>query len=355
MYLLLHCVLTFWAPAAALPEHVLLSDTTVDAGVRRRVVEAAGDRLAEQYVFPDVAQRARARLRTRLAQGAYDRLIHGDSFAAALTADLQAVTGDRHVGVLFDPVRRPAVEWEKPTPEALERTRRAQAFSNFAFKKVERLNGNIGYLRVDQFLSPTVAGETLAAAMTFVANTEALIIDLRYNPGGDPAAVALMASYLVPPVPAQLTGVVARDGTETQSWTLPFVQGARFAGREVFVLTSARTGSAAEAFAYDLQALGRARVVGERSAGAANPGGTVRVDERFMVFVPTGRAVNPVTRSNWEGRGVTPDIPVSAEAAQQTAYVAALRAVLERDPSGPQVELIRAALESAERAVPARP
>ncbi|HEY0036368.1 MAG TPA: S41 family peptidase [Longimicrobium sp.] len=353
MYLLLHCLLTFSPTVPPPMEHAPSQDTTVDSAVRRRVVEAAAARFSEGYVFPQAGERARARLRARLAQGAYDRFVHGDSLAAALTADLQAATGDRHAGVFFNPVARPATEWERPTAEALEQVRRGQAFSNFAFKKVERLDGNVGYVRVDLFLPPAVAGETLASAMTFLANTDALIIDLRNNRGGEPAAVALMASYLVGPEPVQLSGLVTRNGKEVQSWTSPFVPGARFAGRDVFVLTSGRTASAAEALAYDLQALGRARVVGEKTAGAANPGGTVRIDERFVVFVPTERALSPITRSNWEGLGVTPDIPVPAEAAQQTAYVAALRAALQRDPSGDYSGLIRGALEAAERAVPA--
>jgi C-terminal processing protease CtpA/Prc len=180
------------------------------------------------------------------------------------------------------------------------------------------------------FQPAELAGDTAAAAMNFLTNTDALIIDIRANGGGAPSMVALVSSYLFGGEPVHLNDLYFRpEDTTHQWWTLPHVPGKRYQDKPVYVLTSKRTFSAAEEFAYNLKSLKRATIVGETTGGGAHPGGMHRLNEHFLVFVPSGRAINPLTKSNWEGTGVAPDLPVAAAQALKTAHLAALKKVAE--------------------------
>jgi C-terminal processing protease CtpA/Prc len=197
---------------------------------------------------------------------------------------------------------------------------------NYGFERAERLPGNIGYLDLRAFMDAREGGATAAAAMAFLANTNALIVDIRRNGGGGPEMVALVSSYLFDER-VHLNSLYWREGDRTdQFWTTDWVPGPRFGGsRPVYVLTSGETFSAAEEFAYNLQTRKRATIVGETTGGGAHPGGPARLTEHFRLFIPRGRAINPVTGDNWEGRGVKPDVPVPATDALRTARVLAMR------------------------------
>jgi Periplasmic protease len=191
---------------------------------------------------------------------------------------------------------------------------------NCAFDKVERMPDNVGYVKFDGFMDVDVCAQTVAAAMTFVAGTKALIIDLRQNGGGSPAMVALVSSYLFDHRTHLNDIWTRRTGATEEFWTRDTVAGRRFGGtKPVYVLTSARTFSGGEEFVNDLKVLRRATIVGETTGGGAHPVRGRRVDEHFMMGVPYARAVNPVTHTNWEGVGVTPDVKVPAAAALDTA------------------------------------
>ena len=167
--------------------------------------------------------------------------------------------------------------------------------------------------------------------MNFVANTDALIFDLRQNGGGDPVMVALICSYLFGDKPVHLNDLYWRKGDHTDEfWTKPNVAGKRYGDKDIYILTSSRTFSGAEEFSYNLKNLKRATIVGETTGGGAHPGGTVRLHEHFGVFVPIGRAISPITKTNWEGTGVEPDVKVSKEQALKTAYLMALNKQSER-------------------------
>jgi C-terminal processing protease CtpA/Prc len=302
-------------------------DLTIDAATRKQVIDNALKRLNDAYVFPEVAQAMEKAVRDRAAKGEYDQITSAQAFAQKLTSDLQAVSKDKHLRVRYS--HQPIPERgqrREPTSEEREQYRRQQSWMNSAFERVERLPGNIGYIEFRGFADPEIGADTVAAAMNFVANTDALIIDLRRNGGGRPDMVALICSYLFGTEPVHLNSLYWREGNRTEEfWTRKEVAGKRYLNKDVYVLTSNRTFSGAEEFTYNLKNLKRATVVGETTGGGAHPGGFNRLHEHFGMFVPTGRAISPITKTNWEGTGVKPDVEVPADQALHVARLAALK------------------------------
>jgi C-terminal processing protease CtpA/Prc len=264
-------------------------------------------------------------LRVHARKRAYEGISGGQALADRLTADLREVGHDKHLWVGYQPGGARDEPADGPTKAELDQWRDAVARDNFAFDKAERMPGNIGYLKFRIFAYTYLAAETASAAMTFVAHTDALIIDLRDNMGGDPAMVAFLLSYLFDS-PTHLNDIQFRAGNELrQYWTLPHVPGKVFGGvKPVYVLTSPVTFSAAEDFAYVLKNTRRAQIVGEASGGGAHPSRAFKISKHFVISIPYARSVSPITGGNWEGTGVTPDIPVSADRALAAAYAAAL-------------------------------
>ena len=308
-------------------------DRTIDAATRAQVIDAVIKRLNDSYVFPETAKAMESAVRERVARKEYDQINSAKALAETLTAHLQAISKDKHLRVRYsyEPIPMRA-ERNEPTAEERERFRLYGRRINYGFEKIERLQGNVGYLDLRGFFDAEGGAETVAAAMNFLANTDALIIDLRQNGGGSPEMVALISSYLFGNEPVHLNSLYWREGNRTQEfWTKASVPGKRFQGKDVYVLTSSRTFSGAEEFSYNLKNLKRATIIGETTGGGAHPGGGFRIHEHFGMFVPTGRAINPISKTNWEGTGVKPDIEVPAEQALKTAHILALQKVLEQN------------------------
>jgi hypothetical protein len=291
-------------------------------------------------------------VRRQLKSGAYDRLGTLDAFTQKLTEDLRSVSHDLHLGVSWDrDPEPPAGETGGPAPE--ERQARFAAElrrDNYCFRKAEHLAGNVGYLKLDCFAPAEFGGGAAVAAMGFLAGSDALIFDLRDNGGGSPSMIQLLTSYLVAGEPTHLNNFYIRKGDKTeQFWTQAWVPGTRLPGVPVFVLTSGRTFSAAEEFTYNLKNLKRATIVGETTGGGAHPVNLHRVKGYpVAVSLPFGRAVNPISGTNWEGTGVEPDVKVQASEALAVAHARALAAVAEKatDPAQKAaVEFVRGVLE----------
>jgi retinol-binding protein 3 len=338
------------------------ADLSVDAATRKAVLDGVLAELNESYVFPEVAKQMETAIRARAQRGEYDAVALGPVFADLLTLHLQEVSRDKHLHVDYSvepiPERAPRAE---PTADDLERYKQNMRRVNFGFERIERLPGNVGYLDLRNFHDARYAGETAVAAMNFLANTDTLIVDLRKNGGGDPAMVALLCSYLFSEDPVHLNDLYFRPSNETQQfWTHPYVPGTRYTGKDVYVLTSGRTFSGAEEFAYNMKTQKRATLVGDVTGGGANPGGGHRLGAHFSMFVPTGRAINPITKTNWEGTGVEPDVKVPADIALETAHVAALEKLkaAEKDPQRVRaledaLKKVQGALETAKSKLPA--
>jgi len=307
------------APAGKLPQDRL------DAEARGAVVERLSTLLVESYVFPDVATQCALRLDELATSGAFDAHTDPGAFAQALTAALQAVSKDKHMRVVVRPPQRAQLEDEDPLAAQIERMESMRA-SNFGFARVERLDGNVGYIDMRSFQPVDFARNTAAAALAFVENTDAIIFDMRQNGGGSPDLIQFICSYFFEE-PTHLNSLYWRKGDVTQEfWTLPEIPGTRRPLVPLFVLTSNYTFSGAEEFTYNLKTRERATIIGETTGGGANPGGTVPIDSQFAVFIPTGRAINPITKTNWEGVGVEPDIAVTASAAYDVALDEAIKA-----------------------------
>lgn len=290
-------------------------------GKVRALVEA-------HYVFPDVATKVSGVLAEGLAAGRYPA--DAPALSEAITADLQSVNGDKHLRLLY---HDEALAERPPGDDAEEYAAMVrwagQTCGGVAC--VQRLAGNVGYLDLQPVLFPVaICGEAATAAMSLLAATDALIIDLRHCIGGEPAMTVFLASYLWDHDPVQLTGLRERsDSQPRQAWTLPYVPGRRFGKvKPVYVLTSATTFSGGEQLSYDLQQLGRATVVGERTRGGAHAREGFPVHPHLEATISVAVSVNPVTGRNWEGTGVTPDIEASADQARDTAYRLALQAVI---------------------------
>jgi hypothetical protein len=300
--------------------------TKIDAAARARVIDGAIANLNEFYVFPETAKKMEDALRAHQKKGDYDAVTDGDAFADLLTDNLQAASHDKHLRVSFSPMVLPKDEAGRKNDDDPEMRARMER-DNCAFEKVERLPSNIGYLKFNAFLDPAICAPTAIAAMNFLANVDAIIFDLRGNGGGDPKMIAFISTYLFRE-PTHLNDLYNRkENSTTQYWTLPYVPGKRLAGKPVFVLTSKRTFSGAEEFSYNLKNLKRATLIGETTGGGAHPVAGHRIDDHFMIGVPFARAVNPISKINWEGTGVEPDVKVPAGEALDVAKKMAAEAI----------------------------
>ncbi len=320
------------------------ADKSITAKQKQVIINQLITKMNQSYIFPDKAKAFERLVREKETNGDYHNIISSQKLEKILNEQLSSVTNDGHLVLSYS-------EHEVPTPSNdLEQTKLEQNAElkmmrslNWGIEKIERFSFNIGYLELSMFADSEHAAETIAAAMTMVSNTEALIIDLRFSRGGDPDTVALLASYFLDKR-THLSNMLDREGNVSeQMWSSNSVRGKRYGQqRDLYILTSQDTYSAAEDFAYTLKHLKRATIIGATTGGGAHPGDFIRLSPHFEVFIPSERSLNPITKTNWEGKGVIPDIRVLSENALNTAQVVILNKLKGSEQDPRRVERIKA-------------
>ena len=305
------------------------SDDIITEQKKNEIIQKVFTILKDSYIFPEKVPLIQKSIGAKAANGGYGKFFTAESFLKDLNTDLELISNDRHVNVFFDPlvVKQIEASARDTATQASFSTQFLQRanFENFMVRQVERLDGNIGYFKFNQFVDLRISKPTLVAAMNLLSHSSALIIDLRQNGGGHSITTNFLLNYFLPD--STLIGYFNNrlHKTETKIYTEydPLIR--KFANDiPVYILTSKRTSSAAEAFAYSLQAFKRAIIVGDTSNGEANPGYHFAINPEMYMMVPTSINRNAVTKTNWQGIGVIPDVKTGSQnafmASQALAY-----------------------------------
>lgn len=308
--------------------------------------------LEDNYVFPDVGKDCAAHIKDKLKDGSFDNVSDKKELAELLTTELQSISKDKHMRVRVPGGMMPQDESSNPLFEQFK-FMKERGEENYGFRKVEMLDGGIGYIDLRGFANSDKAYEVAVLAMKFIKNSNAVIFDLRKNGGGSPEMIKFILSYFFDK-PTHLNDLYWRNGDRIEEfWTNEKVDGVKMSDVPLFVLTSNYTFSGGEEFAYNVQTQKRGLIIGEVTGGGANPGGMFPAGNGIAVFIPLGRAINPITKTNWEGVGVKPDIETSAdEALEKAIALAKVEAEKYRqkilDTAGEEFENLFANLKAAE-------
>jgi len=268
------------------------NEKELDIGI---IIENVITLVNQHYVFPKTAKEVETFLTLQLKNKRYDTYDSAELIAIKLTSDLQRLTQDKHLRLRTLPKENISEETKSPKVD------------NLGFKSTEIIKGNIGYLVLDSFSSKQAAHPMVDNTFQLFKDVDAMIIDLRNNTGGSPELIQYISNYLFASK-TQLSSLYWREGSRTvEYWTSGTGKLLNVTRIPLFILTSPSTFSAAEAFSYDLQSHKRALVIGAQTKGGANPGRTFNITDKLNIFIPTGTAINPITNTNWEGSGVTPD------------------------------------------------
>jgi len=288
-------------------------DKSFNKEYKEKVIQSLSQLVNDFYVFPEVAKLTEEHLKSQLLEGYFDQFENNETFATALTKSVQAINKDKHMRIRSNqPFMAPKKSQERIVEEHLARMDRSRK-SNAGFKTVKILEGNVGYIDLRGFAGLESGKAVADAYMKLMSRTDAIIIDLSKNGGGSPNMVQYLCSYFFNQK-LLLNSLYWREGNRTQEfWTLDEVGGLNMHDTPLFIITSEKTFSAAEEFSYNMQTQKRATLVGQTTGGGANPGGTRRINNNLSVFIPTGKAINPITKTNWEGVGVIPEEVTSVE------------------------------------------
>ncbi|UCF71174.1 MAG: S41 family peptidase [candidate division WOR-3 bacterium] len=307
----------------------------LSAKEQAKLIAEICEKVENLYPFPDIGERTSEAVDDEYNKGKYDRHTDPHDFANKLTIDLERFSNDTHFRLMYDPEGAVQMKKLKDVEVAEEsltaREARIERWNNYGFKEIRMLEGGIGYLDLRLFFAASYAGGVAVATMNFLSECNAVIIDLRYNGGGWDDMVNLLLSYF-----AESPGVLfdvaqsTLDSSYYASSTLPYVPGRRLNDVPVYVLTSRSTASAAEAFAAEIRCINsHATLVGETTAGAENPVGTVVIGDDFVLSIPIWRKIYSAYDINWEGNGVKPDVEVGVLEALETAHMDALEKLAE--------------------------
>jgi hypothetical protein len=367
-------------------------DMTIDAAVRAQVIEGVLKNLNEAYVYPETAKRMEEAVRERVAKKEYEGVTSAKTLARMLTEHLQLVSRDKHLRVNYRaealaegealpgaarivrrmpggdggggnpspdgaPARRIIREpgsTETPadnSPARVVRRNPNDLTGNMGLEKVETLEGNLGLLEFSYFDASPEAAKKISDAMNRLADTDALVIDLRRCRGGASNAITLLMSYFFDKSVHLSDAYDRLTGGTISFWSHAEVPGRRYGQKDVYILTSHFTFSAAEDISYTLKNLKRAQIVGETTGGGAHPVMGRRLHEHFFVMVPFARSISPVTKTNWEGTGVEPDIKVPASHAFKVAQLTALKKLSAQKQDAKASAALKSLIETLQREV----
>ncbi|MDX2056335.1 MAG: S41 family peptidase [Gemmatimonadales bacterium] len=344
--LLLMLPVSLLAQAAPVPPRL-------SADVRAAVIDSAVARLARTYVEADTGRMIGDRIKARLAAGAYDRLDNPAQFAEAVTTDLRSLNGDLHLSLRYTPPGGGGPSGSGGPGGADPR------LQNFGLGRLEILDGNVGYLEITGFMGAPGYQDAVVDALRFLARTDAVIIDVRRNPGGSGEMSHFVFSHFLGATPVSTIRVSRRaPAPPVVRQSLGEVPGPRRPDVPLFVLTSRATGSAAEEFSFVLKNRKRATIVGTRTAGAGHMVTSAPVGHGFVIGLSITRVSDPETGREWEQVGVQPDRDVAADAALVEAHSEAVRAIrptVGEGGRGRALDRLLAALDARRRPVAVDP
>lgn len=331
-------LLLFFIPFFTFSQNALV----LNSKSRADIVTTISELLLNNYVFADTALKMSNCIKKKLAQGAYDKITEPVAFSDALTIDLYSVYRDGHLLVSYVPQQNTPPQAVQAVPVTNDDPMQSMKDANFGLKKTEVLPGNIGYLAIDRFWMDTIYGkETLKSALQFVANTRALIIDVRNCGGGSQDAVNLLCGYFLEKA-THINDMYDRAAkTTTEYWTRPDKSFTKMTNKPLYILINSKTFSAAEEFCYDMQCIKRASIVGEISGGGAH--GTFSRDAGFgfVLALPYSTAINPITKTSWEKVGVKPDIETSSAKALEKAEMLILDSLMSSTTAPSELFLLK--------------
>ncbi len=305
----------------------------LDAEKKKLVIEEVCNIITEKYIFPDVADKIHEALMNKYQEGYFDNFVKNSTFASEVDSCIKKICKDKHLHFFYnlEMLETETILSSNDEEKKFELKRQMiekNKETNFGFKKLEILDGNIGYLNLIMFDESNESFEIAVAAMNFLQNTNAIIIDLRNNGGGSPEMVQLLSSYFLKNF-SQLNYIKRRYGEAIEQYrAMPYVPGKRMLDKRLFLLTSRNTFSAAEDFVYALKSQKRVTIVGENTKGGGHPVDFIVIQGTFLLMLPTGESFNPISQSNWEAVGIEPNINTSAEQAFHIAYVTILNELI---------------------------
>lgn len=320
-------VVLFLSLIATIKTVAQVAQKTISKTEKTTFVEEASKLLIQNYVFPEIALQVEKHIKSKLEKGEFDKITDMQKFADKITEEMQSISHDKHMHLLFRPQQQSSIQDEQNPLEQFYFQKKRDLEESCGLTRIEKLENNIGVLEISSFNYLTeVAQPYIDAAMRMLSGSDAIIIDCRKNRGGSPDMVNYVCSYFFEK-PTHINSIYWKQIDKTiESITLENVGGQKIVDVPIFVLTSSHTFSGAEEFAYDLQTQKRATIIGEVTGGGANPGRAFPVGKDYRVFIPTGKAINPVTKTNWEGVGVKPDIEVESSKIFETALAKATEA-----------------------------